>query len=144
MRGFFGVAVYRSKTKANIGSLWRTADLLKADFFVTIGKRYQGEPSDTHKSWLHTPMFQFETFEDFEKAIPKDTKLVGVELSANSKDLAGYQHPERAVYLLGAEDDGLPQKILDRCDETIKLRGERSMNLAVAGSIVIYHRVGLK
>ena len=52
-----------------------------------------------------------------------------------------YQQPARCVYLLGAEDHGLPEKELNQCHEIVKLPGEYSMNVSVVGSIIIYDRL---
>lgn len=47
----------------------------------------------------------------------------------------------RAVYLLGNESSGLPKDILAGCVSTVALPGHFSLNVAVAGSIVLYDRV---
>lgn len=143
-RGFFGIAMYNTKTPSNWGTLLRTANLMEADFIATIGKRYNHQCSDTLKTPRHIPMFHFKTFEDFKKHLPYDCRLVGIELDDRAKDLAEYSHPERACYLLGAEDHGIPEKVLQDCHDVVKLRGRYSMNVSVAGSIVLYHREGLK
>ena len=52
--------------------------------------------------------------------------------------------PERAVYLLGAEDHGLSRKALDKCHHFIMIPGsqlDQSLNVSVAGSIIMYDRV---
>lgn len=46
-RGYFGVAVYRPKTEANIGTLWRSATAYGAAFLATVGQRHQRQASDT-------------------------------------------------------------------------------------------------
>ena len=33
-RGYFGIGIYASKVSANIGTLWRSADLMGADFMA--------------------------------------------------------------------------------------------------------------
>lgn len=139
-RGFFGVAIYRPKTEVNVGSLFRTAHILGADFLCTIGKRYKYQSSDVLKSTKHLPLFHYSDFEDFYEHMPHDCRLVGVELDERAKAVECFTHPQRAIYMLGAEDDGLPPKVMDRCHDLVKLRGERSMNVAVAGSIVLYSR----
>lgn len=141
MRGYFGVAVYHPKNEINIGSLWRTAQLLGADFLATIGRRYKQQASDTMKSTRHLPLFHHADFEAFKLGLPADCLLVGVELVPSAPLLADFEHPERAVYLLGAEDTGLPAEVMRRCHRMVRLPGERSLNLAVAGSIVVYDRV---
>ena len=56
--------------------------------------------------------------------------------------LKSFVHPERAIYLLGAEDHGLPGEIMDKCHKIISIETIRteSFNVAVAGSIVMYDR----
>jgi len=140
MRGFYGVGIECCKTEVNYGSLFRTANILGASFMFVIGKRFKKQCSDTTKSFLHIPTYSYETFDEFYKNIPINTILCGVELSKTAKQLENFTHPLRAIYLLGAEDHGLSKKALEKCKELIVLRGEYSMNVAVAGSIVLYHR----
>lgn len=141
-RGFFAVGVYNPKTEANIGSLYRTAFLYDAAYVFTIGRRYVEQASDTPKTARQIPLFHFDSIEDALKYLPRDTKLVGVELDDRSVSLPTYKHPERAAYLMGAEDSGIPAEVLGRCHDVLQLPSTRaeSMNVSVAGSIVIYDR----
>lgn len=141
MRGFFGIGIQNTKTEVNLGTLWRSANLLGASFIFTIGRRYKKQASDTMKSYRHIPLYNFETFEDFYKSLPYDAMLVGVELDKRAVMLSSFSHPERCVYLLGAEDHGLTKEAIDKCHSIVQLPGEFSMNVAVAGSIVMYDRV---
>lgn len=133
--------MYFPKKSTNVGSLMRTAQILECDFYAMIGRAYTYQASDTMHAHRHIPVFHYQTFEDFYCHLPHGCQLVGVEMHEKSQALEGFSHPERAVYLLGAEDNGLPERVIKRCHTTVQLRGERSMNLAVAGSIVIYDRV---
>lgn len=143
-RGYFGLALYHPKKATNWGTLVRTANLLECSFIAAIGPRYPIQGSDTLKTHKHVPIFEFTTFEDFRKScMPMDCSLVAVELDDKAKELKHFVHPERAIYMLGAEDHGIPPKILAECDQIVKLKGRYSMNVAVAGSIVLYHREGL-
>lgn len=139
-RGFFGVAMYHPKTETNVGSLLRTASILGASFVATVGRRYNRQPSDTRCTPRHTPLFHFDDIEDLYAHLPHGCRLVGVELASHAKDLWQLRHPEQALYLMGAEDHGLPPAVLKRCHMITQLVGECSMNVAVAGSIVLYHR----
>jgi tRNA(Leu) C34 or U34 (ribose-2'-O)-methylase TrmL len=139
-RGFYGLAVYQPKNIVNTGTLWRSGFILGADFFCVIGKRFKRQCSDTYKSDRHIPMFEYQSFDDFVKGLPRDCRVVGVELSPDAVPIEGYKHPQRAVYLLGSEDNGLPAYVLRNCHDLIRLKGERSFNVAVAGSIVAYDR----
>lgn len=143
-RGYFGICMFEPKNEKNWGSLIRTANLLNASFIATIGERFFAQESDTMKTWKHIPQFKFKTFDDFLNHIPKCCRLVGIELDDSAVELKDYKHHERAVYLLGAEDYGLPDDIIKRCHDIVKLRGKHSMNVSVAGSIVLYHREAMQ
>ncbi|MBW7868151.1 MAG: RNA methyltransferase [Brumimicrobium sp.] len=139
---FFGIGIMQCKRDYNLGTLWRSADILGASFIFTIGKDYRKQTSDVLKSWRKIPLFHYEDFDDFYKHLPYNTRLVAVELDERSIMLPEFEHPKRAVYLLGAEDNGLPPSALDKCHEIIQLYGDISMNVAVAGSIVMHDRIG--
>lgn len=141
-RGYFGIGVYHPKTEQNIGTLMRTAHLYDAAFVFTVGRRYKQQASDTPKTGLHTPLFHFETVDDLIAHLPNGSPLVGVELDPRATPLHEFSHPERATYLLGAEDYGLPVDVIDKCHSLVVLDSVKpqSMNVATAGSIVIYDR----
>ncbi len=139
-RGFYGVGVFMPKTEHNYWSLFRTAQILDADFLFVIGPRFRVHPADVMASYRHIPTFSFWDFRDFNAHRPFDCRLVGVELQEGACEVSRYNHPKRATYLLGAEDNGLSKECLAHCQDVIKLHGSRSMNVAVAGSIVLYDR----
>lgn len=140
-KGYFGIGIMNPKTETSVGSLWRSANILGASFIFTIGKRYKKQASDTMQSWRHIPLYNYETFEEFYKAIPYDCQLVGIELDDKSVPIAEFKHPERCVYLLGAEDIGLSKYAIDKCHKLVQLPGDYCMNVAVAGSIMMYDRL---
>src|SRR6185312_1312420 len=90
----------------------------------------------------HIPLFHFATIGDAISHLPNETPLIGVELDPRGRQLHEYSHPERAAYLLGAEDAGLPQRVIDMCHDLIEIPTPQpqSMNVATAGSIVLYDR----
>lgn len=134
-RGYFG------KTEANVGTLWRSAYQLGAAGIFTIWRRYPQQTSDTTKAWRHLPMREFATFDDFLAAQPYSCPIIGVEMGG--KPLPSFSHPERAIYLLGAEDHGIPKEVLAKCQHVLSLPSVRSesYNVAVAGSLVMYDRM---
>lgn len=140
-RGFFGIGILNTKTEVNVGTLWRSANLMGASFIFTIGRRYKKQVSDTLKTWRHIPLFNFDSFEDFQKTIPYDCQLVGIEMDEKSVPIKTFIHPERVIYLLGAEDHGLTKEAIHKCQKLIYLPGRMSMNVAVAGSIVMFDRI---
>jgi len=74
----------------------------------------------------------------------KKCKIIAIELTENSRNIITYIHPERAVYLLGAEDIGISKSILEQCDDIIQLPGNYCLNVSTAGSIVMYDRLTKK
>ena len=56
-----------------------------------------------------------------------------------------FVHPRRAIYLLGAEDHGLPPRILkDNIVVQIPTVKPISLNVSVSGSIILSHRLETK
>lgn len=140
-RGWFGVGISHGKTLQNLGTLWRTAHVLGADFLFTIGHRYVRHATDTTKAWRSVPLWHFADLEAFRAAMPTDAPLIGVELDQRAVPLAEFKHPERAIYLLGAEDHGLTAAERLACHHIVQLPGEMSVNVAVAGSVTLFDRV---
>jgi tRNA G18 (ribose-2'-O)-methylase SpoU len=140
-RGYFGIGILNAKTETNIGTLWRSAFIMGASFIFTIGHRYKKQPSDTPQSWKHIPLYNYESFEEFYKIIPYDCQLIGIELDEKSIPIAEFKHPERCIYLLGAEDSGLTKEAINKCHKLVILPGEYCLNVSVAGSIVLFDRI---
>lgn len=138
MRGYYGIGIVGSKTPANVGTLWRSAGNLGAAFIFTVGKRYPKQASDTIKAWKHIPLFEVDEFDEL--PIPRDCQVVGIEQTERSKPLPQFVHPERAIYLLGAEDQGLSLELMAQCESLVEIPSEYCLNVAVAGSIVLYDR----
>jgi tRNA G18 (ribose-2'-O)-methylase SpoU len=139
--GYFGIGCMGMKTSHNYGSLFRTAQVFGADFIFLIGCRFKQQATDTMKSWRHMPLFNYESFGDFNIHRPFDCRLIGIEMNPIATPIKNFVHPKQACYLLGAEDNGLTNEAMKACQNVIYLPGERSLNVAVAGSIVLFDRV---
>jgi tRNA (guanosine-2'-O-)-methyltransferase len=138
MRGYFGIGVERAKTLENLGTLWRSAACLGANFVFTVGDRYHRDPTDTIKSWRHLPYWRFDSWDDFRT--PYDCITIGVELVEDAKPLERFAHPARCVYVLGPEDGSLSKAALERCQDVVRFSSRYCLNVAVAGSVVLYDR----
>ncbi|MFT5890834.1 MAG: tRNA G18 (ribose-2'-O)-methylase SpoU [Dokdonia sp.] len=137
---FFGIGIQNGKTPENLGVLWRSAQNLGASFIFTIGNRYAKQASDTHNAVKSMPYFHYDTFAEFYKHLPKGARLVGVEMHETSQPLETFEHPRRCVYLLGAEDHGLSKEAIEKSHFLVQFPSELSLNVAVAGSIILYDR----
>lgn len=140
-RGYFSVGIHHPKFECNQGTLWRSAFAFGAAFIFTVGRRFTHQASDTPKSWMSVPMFNFPTLDDLVGHLPHGCPLVGVELDEKARPLDRFVHPARCCYLLGAEDHGLPPDVLGRCHLLVQVPGLRTcLNVATAGSLVMYDR----
>lgn len=140
-RGYYEIGIFHTKSVANVGTLWRSAFQLGAVGIFTIGKRYPQQSSDTTKAYRHIPCREYLTFDNFINNRPFSCLLVGIEMGGIP--LAKFRHPDRAIYLLGAEDYGMPAHIKEHCNMLVSIESTRieSYNVAIAGSIVMYHRL---
>ena len=140
--GFFGVGILNNNTNDfNIGTLWRSAYVLGASFLFTVASKYEPQSSDVTKAWTKIPLYHYTSVDELKAHLPHSTQLVGVEMAAGAVPLAQFEHPLRAVYLLGNEKRGLDERHLEHCVKVVQLPGTFSLNVAVAGSIVMYDRV---
>jgi tRNA G18 (ribose-2'-O)-methylase SpoU len=140
-RGYFAIGIYGGKTPSNTGMLWRSAQSLGAAFIFTVGCRYlKYDRTDTTKASQHIPLIHFDSIDELKLAIPHGADLIGVELAESAEAINNFKHPERAVYLLGAEDHGLSNEALGACKRVVVLPGRYCLNVAVAGSLVMYDR----
>lgn len=138
---YFQIGIYQGKTELNIGTLWRSAYQLGASGIFTIGRRYKAQASDTVKAERHIPLVNYEDFSHFLSNRPVGSQLIGVEMGGvNLKD---FKHPKVAIYLLGSEDNGLPNHVRAQCQSIISIESVNtaSYNVAVAGSLVMYSRL---
>lgn len=139
-RGYFGIGIVGGKTPDNVGTLWRSAVNFGAAFIFTAGQRYPKQATDTMKAWRQIPLYECENLNQL--PFPKDCDVVGVEHLPDAVPLPDFAHPKRAIYLLGAEDKGLSEDFLrNHCDRIVSIPTPFSVNVATAGSIVMYDRL---
>ena len=140
--GYFGIGIVRGKTAGNAGVLWRSAAQLGAAFTFTVGARFEKEDdkTDAIAAWRRVPQFAYDDVAQLVTATPRGAALVGIEMGGQA--LATFAHPERCVYVLGAEDEGLPKAVRRACRHVVSLPAIRSAsyNVAVAGALVLYDR----
>ena len=137
---YIGIGIFQPKTGHNVGTLLRTAVNLKANFVFVIGHRYKKQSSDTVKSYNRIPFYEYSSFQEFNEARPKGAQLVAIELDPKSVPLDTFVWPKQAIILLGAEDRGLPQQYLEKCQHIVEIPTAQCLNVAVAGGIALYHR----
>ena len=140
--GYFEIGIYRPKHRENVGTLWRSAWQLGAAGIFTIGEaKMRHQITDVLRVDKRIPLRCYDDFDAFLAARPQGAQLVGIEMGGEK--LSAFTHPVRAVYLLGSEVDGLPKDVLARCQHVVEIESVNyaSFNVAVSGSLVMYHRL---
>jgi tRNA G18 (ribose-2'-O)-methylase SpoU len=93
------------------------------------------------KAPTRIPLFELDDWEAFAKFAPRGAKWVAVEMGGVPLD--EFEHPHDCVYILGSEDNGVPNSVVRSCHHVVSLDSERyaSYNVAVAASLVMYDRM---
>ncbi len=141
MRGYFAVGVDGISKPMNLGNLLRIAHAFGASFFFTVNARaaLPEAISDTSKADGHLPVYQFGSAKELR--LPDGCSLVGVEITDDAVELPSFRHPARAAYVFGSERLSLSQNVLQVCEHVVKIPTKFSINVGMAGAIVMYDRM---
>lgn len=141
LRGYFGLGVEGISKPVNLGSVLRVANAFGASFVFTLGADLPRDvrASDTADTPASVPTYGWAGAHDM--ALPRGCRLVAVELADEAIDLPSFRHPRQAAYVLGSERYGLSPATLAAADHVVRIPMRFSVNLAVAGAIVLYDRL---
>lgn len=142
MRGYSALGVEGISKPRNAGAVIRTAHAFDASFAFTVGETLNKREiahADTSKAIEQIPLYMFSSAREL--ALPEGCQLVGIELTDDAVVLPSFRHPRSAAYILGSERIGLSEEMLDLCDHVVKIPTRFSLNLAVAGALVLYDRL---
>lgn len=135
------IAGWNTTKEHNVGSLVRTAHAVAAEEVMLVGDReWNVEAARTAE--LYTTVTQLADLDEFRSHLAdRCFNLVAVELDERAVNLFEAEYPERPCFLLGTEIGGVPQPLL--CEAAMVVQIPQwglvpSLNLAVAGSIVLY------
>ncbi len=135
--------------EANLGTLLRTCDAVGACMAVPKTAHYRealarGDtlPKRPHMHWVKGSKVRW-----LESQRDRDARIVAVELADDSIPLTLLEPArEPTIVLLGHERSGVPDEAWPLIDDVVQIpmigRGS-SLNVAVAGSLVLYRRAGL-
>ena len=139
-RGYFGIGIWGPQYEENVGSLFRSAFAFGASFTFTIGRKYKRQCTDTVNSVRQIPYYNYPKSEEFENNLPKGCQIVCIEISKDASPLPRFCHPECAVYVLGNEGSGIPERFLQ--DKLVtQIPTSYCLNVANTGAIVMYDRI---
>ena len=139
------IAAWNITKEHNVGSLVRTAHAAAAAEVILVGERdWNVEAAKT--SELYTTVTQLADIDAFRKHLKsRRWNLVAVELDDRAVNVFDAEYPERPCFLLGAELGGVPGELLDEAELVVQIPQwglVPSLNLAIAGSIVLYDHLG--
>ena len=141
-RGYAAVCLFRPKTLANVGGVFRAAHCYRASLVILAGDRrltaVRHCATDTMRAWKHIPVLQVDDPFD---AHPLGAVPVAVDLVPDAVPLPAFKHPERAYYVFGPEDGTLGGATLARCAHRVMVPTRHSMNLASCVNVVLYDRL---
>jgi RNA methyltransferase, TrmH family len=129
-----GLALWHVADPGNVGTLMRTADAFGAFVALSAGC---ADPTSSKAlrasagAIFRVPLLDFD-----------DAPAPRIALAAHAgTPLPELELLERATFVLGAEREGVPAEVLDRCDAVASIPMHdtaESLNVAVAGAIALY------
>ena len=134
---------------ANLGTLLRTCDAVGACMAVPRTPHYREAlaKGDTLRRRPHVHWVKGNREAWLEAAKDGGKRIVAVELVDDATPLAFVESArEPTVMLVGHEGEGVPSEVWPLVDEFIEIPmigSGRSLNVAVAGSLVAYRLAGL-
>jgi tRNA G18 (ribose-2'-O)-methylase SpoU len=142
MRGYFAIGAEGISKPMNLGSLIRSAHAFGASFCFTIAPVFAASEvrlSDTSDAAKHLPLYTYDSVGDL--TLPRGCVLVGVEISEDAVELPSFHHPAAAAYVFGPERGALSPELAERCAQVVKIPTKFSLNVGIAGAIVMYDRL---
>ena len=127
------LALWRVSDPGNVGTLVRSADAFGAGVMLSDGCADPFGPKALRAamgSTFRVPLLEFELRNAVALVADGGEPLTELELERYS------------TFVLGAEREGLPEEILQRCEArgTIPVQSVESLNVAMVGTIVLYER----
>jgi len=141
MRGYFAAGVDGISKPMNLGNLLRISHAFGASFFFTVAGqvRRADAQSDTSRAEGQIPLYNFDSPADLR--LPVGCRLVGVEITDDAVELPRFRHPLQAAYVFGSERMSLSPETLSACEFVVKIPTRFSINVGMAGAIVLYDRL---
>jgi tRNA G18 (ribose-2'-O)-methylase SpoU len=138
LRHDLSIAVCRAKNPFNIGAIIRVAHsfLVREIFLIGTEPYYERASMGMHKYETIVECPDEESFLEQTRGRP----LIGVERDHAKTTLWEAELPKGLVFLLGSEDDGLPERLLAACDEVIAIPMygiNHSYPVAIAAGMVL-------
>ncbi|MCZ2721649.1 RNA methyltransferase [Marinomonas sp. 15G1-11] len=143
---FVSIGLTNPKSTSNVGSVMRAAGCYDVDQVLYTGRRYDRAAkltTDTKKARVSIPLINIQLLgvDTLVDAVDEDTKIVCVDLIQGATPLPAFEHPEKALYIFGPEDNTIGQEVVDRADFVVFVPTTGCMNLAASVNVLLYDRL---
>ena len=146
------IGLTNPKSPTNVGSVMRAAGNYSVDQVLFSGNRYAQAAkfsgskltTDTKNVRETIPLLPVESFENVNAQLlnlPRETKIICVDLVEGATPLPYFTHPEHALYIFGPEDGTINQKVINQADEVVYVPTIGCMNLAASVNVLLYDRL---
>lgn len=138
------LGLIRPKYAHNVGGIIRAASCFGAHRVYYTGDRIDADleqlgrlpREERMKGYAEVKWGREERF--FDRC--PDLTPVAVEVTPNAESLFDFIHPERALYVFGPEDGGIPQVARQLCHRFVTIPSVHCTNLAAAVYVILYDR----
>ena len=139
------IGLVNPKNPDNVGSVMRAAGNYQVERIFYTGTRYPRALSYQPRSVdMHRKVSKSVTVSKVESlldSVPKQHRIVCIELVVGAISLPRYEHPENAFYIFGPEDGSIDQVLIDHADDVVYVPTIGCMNLAATVNVVLYDRL---
>jgi tRNA (cytidine/uridine-2'-O-)-methyltransferase len=138
------IALYQPEIAGNVGSIIRTAVCFDAELHIIEPCGFPFDIKRVRKSAMdyidHAKIILHHSFEEFYQQIKTQNMRLVLASSKASKEYQNFDYSENDMLLFGNESSGVPKKVVDVCDEKIKIatsNNARCLNLAISCAIIL-------
>ena len=139
------LALYQLQDAGNLGTIFRSAEAFGIQgIFLTDGCCDPFNPKVVRASMgslFRVPFVQGGKWEDYQSWFKEKGFLTCALAQKDSRDLLQVNFPSSTVFWVGAEGTGLPESLIQDCQErlTIPMMGKtESLNAAIAASLAVF------
>jgi 23S rRNA (guanosine2251-2'-O)-methyltransferase len=130
----------------NVGSIFRTSDAFLIKKIILCGITPTPPNNDIRKSALgSTESVDWEYYENTAEAVnilkKEGYEIIAVEQVEKSTRLTKFKSIKPIALIFGHEVNGVQQKIIDMCDQTIEITQwgtKHSLNISISAGIVLW------
>lgn len=139
------VALHEPGNPGNVGTIVRTADAVDAGGVVLVGPAADPLAPAAVKasmgSLFAVPIVRAENADEFFTWATRAERSVYAVTGTGRHDHWDLTYPPGVVLLLGGEGPGLPDDVIARCDDSVRIPMAgtvESLNLAAAAAVILY------